>query len=565
MHKQNSRRQLTVAPHSSSNYLCRPTPDEARVNESTRRLVSTFVRATLHTFVLIVALVPSAFAQMAGAKSSPSKLPAPDKIVGDYLKALGGKKRVQTIQDATYEWSVEGQTQSRARTLFKAPASSRTDIILASGETDGAANARTAWARDREGTYRTLTDTEAHAARLRAALDASRLVDYKKQDVLARTAATEQVANETAYVVEFSRRNGARLRYYFGATSKLLLQISDDARGETTRFADYRATSNGALEAHRLEIETKDGTRTVLALSQARYNTGLGDNLFEPPSDGSLNVVELLREVGRNQNEDDERISQYTYTRADHEREITDKGELKKEKVSVYEVYPVAGAGQVEKLISEDGVPLSPERAAKEEKRVAEEIGKLERDKDKIKQKRERERAEAAKKGKGEGDDDPDLSAFLRVCEFVSPRRERFRERNVVVFDFRARPDYKTKNRMESVVSKLAGVVWIDPADKQIMRLEARFVEGYKVAGGLVASLRSGSAMAFEQTRLADGVWLPKFEQVNASAKLFLFAGFRIDATREYSNYKRFATKSGDEKIDAPKTTPPPAPTPTPQ
>jgi hypothetical protein len=179
---------------------------------------------------------------------------------------------------------------------------------------------------------------------------------------------------------------------------------------------------------------------------------------------------------------------------------------------------------------------------------------------------RARARTEAARKGKTESaDDDPDLGTFLRVCEFVSPRRERFRERDVVVFDFRARPDYKTKSREEAIVSKLAGVVWIDPQDKQIMRLEARLVEGYKVAGGLVASLRSGSAMTFEQTRLADGVWLPKFEQINASAKLFLFAGFRLDATREYSNYKRFSTKAGDEKIDAPKTTTtPPPPTPTP-
>jgi hypothetical protein len=545
-----------LAPRSSSDNLVMM-PNASRVNRSGRRLVSTFVSKMLLTLVLVVMLVPSVLAQGGAAK-----LPAPDKIVGDYLKALGGKKRVQTIRDATYEWNVEGETQARARTLVKAPASSRTDMILASGEADGAANARTAWARERDGTYRTLTDARAHAARLRAALDASRLADYKKQDVLARTVSVEPSPTEQAYVVEFSRRNGARLRYSFGATTKLLLQISDASSGETTRFADYRAESGGTIEPHRVEVETKDGARVLLALREARYNTGLGDNLFEPPSDASLNVVELLREVGRNQKEDDERISQYTYTRTERQREITDKGEVKKEKVSVYEIYPVAGAGTVEKLVSEDGVPLSAERAAKEEKRVAEEIEKLEKNKGKIKERRERERAEAARKGKTESaDDDPDLATFLRVCEFVSPRRERFRERDVVVFDFRARPGYKTQSREESVVSKLAGVVWIDPQDKQIMRLEARLVEGYKVAGGLVASLRSGSAMTFEQTRLEDGVWLPKFEQINASAKLFLFAGFRIDATREYSNYKRFSTKAGDEKIDAPKTAPPP-PTP---
>jgi hypothetical protein len=509
--------------------------------------------------VFSLALASSAQAQASGAKAVATKLPAPDKIVADYLKAVGGKKRVQSIQDATYEWNVEGQQDARARTSLKAPASSRVDVIFSSGETNDAANARTAWARTPDGTLSTLTDREAHAARLRAALDASHLVDYKKQDVLARTAGVEQLAGEPAYVVEFSRRNGARLRYYFGASSKLLLQISDEARGQTTRFSDYRPAQNGALEPHHVETTARDGATVKLTLREARYNTALGDNLFEPPSDAALNVVELMREVGRNQKDDDERVSQYTYTRKQTEREINDKGEVKKETIRVYEVYPVANAGEVEKLISEGGVPLTPERMAKEEKRVAEEIEKLEHEKEKRKEKKERERAEAAKKGKAADEDDPGLSTFLRVSEFVSPRRERFRERDTIVFDFRARPGYKTQSREESVVSKLAGVVWIDPADKQIMRLEARLVEGYKVAGGLVASLRPGSAMIFEQTRLADGVWLPKFEQINFAAKLFIFAGIRLDATREYSNYKRFAT-AGEEKLDAPKTPPPTPP-----
>lgn len=513
----------------------------------------------------ILALAPSAFAQTSGTRAATQRLPAPDRVVADYIKAVGGKRRLQSVQDATYEWAVEGEPQASARTYFKAPSSSRADLILADGERDEAANARTAWSRDRNGILRTLTDTEAHAARLRAALDASHFVDYKRQDMLARTASVEQLPNEQAYVVEFSRRNGARLRYYFGASSKLLLQITDEARGLTTRFSDYKPSTNGAIEPHRVETKTRDGATVTLTLKEAHYNAGVADNLFEPPSDAGLNVVELLHAVSRNQREDDERISQYTYTRKETEREINDKGELKKETIKVYEIYPVAGAGEVEKLISENSAPLTPERAAKEEKRVAEEIAKLEEEKVKRKERRERERAEAAKKGRAnQQDEDPGLTTFLVVCEFTSPRRERFRERDTVVFDFRARPGYKPQTREETIVSKLAGVVWIDPADKQIMRLEARLVEGYKVGGGLVASLCSGSAMTFEQTRLPDGVWLPKFEQINFSAKIFLFAGIRLDATREYSDYKRFSTKAGDEKIDAPKTpaqTQPPATT----
>jgi hypothetical protein len=73
------------------------------------------------------------------------------------------------------------------------------------------------------------------------------------------------------------------------------------------------------------------------------------------------------------------------------------------------------------------------------------------------------------------------------------------------------------------------------------------------MGGGLVASVRPGSSFVFEQTRLEDGVWLPRFSQVNASAKVFLFAGLTLNETHEFGDYKRFTTKSGDALLDAPK------------
>ncbi|HEY1403415.1 MAG TPA: hypothetical protein VGB05_04760, partial [Pyrinomonadaceae bacterium] len=133
---------------------------------------------------LVLGGSPDAHAQ----KSRAQKLPSPDKIVSDYLKAAGGKKRRGAVRDATYEWSVQqgaSGAKGTARTFTKFPASTRTDISLERGETNAAANARSAWLRREGGELRTLTDTDANVAKLLSALDASRLVDYKKQDVLA--------------------------------------------------------------------------------------------------------------------------------------------------------------------------------------------------------------------------------------------------------------------------------------------------------------------------------------------------------------------------------------------
>lgn len=527
--------------------------------------------AWLTAFALFLSLVFSC----ATASAQATKLPTPDKLVGEYVKALGGKKRLASVRDATYEWAVRRKDADAgtARTQLKTPGALRTDLILADGETDSAANARAAWTRNADGHMQTLTDSEALAARLQATLEAGWFADYKKQKVLARTLAREDVGGEAAYSVEFTTRAGARLRYWFSATSKLVLQMSDDARNLRVRFADWRARAGSPLlvEAHRIEVERTGADALTLTLQSASYNAGLADTLFEPPSDSTLDIGALLRDLSKNQDEADKRVNDYTFTRKVTERELSDRGEVKKEKINVYEVYPVVGWGWVEKHISENGVPLTGEREAKEQKRVAEELEKAERELPKVTEKREREKAkrtaerkkakaqEKAKRGGGEAaeeDDDVEISTFLRACELFSPRRERFRDRDVIVFDFRPRASFRPSNRGESMVSKLSGVVWVDPAERQVMRLEARLIESFKIGGGLAVSVKPGSSFVFEMTRLEDGVWLPRFSQVNASARIFLFAGMSINETNEFTDYKRFSAKTGDDKLDAPKEKP---------
>jgi hypothetical protein len=499
------------------------------------------------------------------AHAQSAKLPAPDKIVGEYHKAVGGKKRLAALRDATYEWMIQGADgkESRARVLTKAPSFVRMEVTAGAGEVITAVNPRMAWRLGPNFPMQTLTGADAFNARLQAILGAGRLIDFKKSKVLARTVAAEQVAGETAYLVEFSTREGGRDRFWFGAKSKLLLKTGD-GDGGFYLYGDYRPV-DGVLEPHRSTHEVGGKTDATYVLKSVHYNTGLAESSFEPPADATLDIPALLRDLSKNQEETDKRINDYTFTRKVTERELDDKGQLKKEKVTVYEIYPFAGYGWVHKLVSENGVPLTPEKEAKEQKRVAEELEKAEREAPKRTEKRERERSErrakrrakAAKSGATEeGDEDEDdveISTFLRACEFISPRRERFRDRDVIVFDFRPRAGFKPSNGGESLVSKLSGVIWVDPLERQVMRLEARLVESFKMGGGLLASVKPGSAFLFEQTRLEEGIWLPRFSQVNASARVMLFKGMSINETNEFSDFKRFSTKTGEDKLDPPK------------
>lgn len=498
----------------------------------------------LFLFLFVVAAAQATYAQ---------KLPSADKIVDNYLKATGGKKAVGALKDATYEWTIQlnGQPIGTARTQRKAPASERLELTFGNGQIISATNARSAWETGLDGRLRTLTGLESAAAKLRASLDSSRLVNFKKANILARVVSFGDLASEPAYIVEFSTRSGARYHYYFSVKTSLITKITGDARKTRVLFEDYRP-EQGILEPHRVRMNVEGSGELTLQLHSVKYNTGIDDRVFDPPAaTENLDVAALLREVERNQDELENRVAEYAFKQTEIDRSIDSKGQLKKETVKVYEIFPLPNREAVQKLISENGVSLSPERAAKEDRRVQEEFAKAEREKEKDEKRMAQRRAEREKK-KAEGEESTDISTFLKACEFVSPRRETFGGRETIVFDFRPRAGFKPKNSEESLIAKLIGVVWIDPVDKQVIRLEARLAEGFKMAGGLLVSLKPGAALVMEQTRMVQGVWLPKFAQFNLSVKVLLFGGGDYNKTIEWSDYKHFSGDVQDYKLSTP-------------
>ncbi|HEY6122939.1 MAG TPA: hypothetical protein VIV66_23495 [Pyrinomonadaceae bacterium] len=482
--------------------------------------------------------------------TAPPKFPSAEKIIEKYLKAMGGKKRLGTIKDATYDFIVQlnGQTVGTARMLIKSPASFRSELTFANGQIISATNSSSAWTKGLNGESQTLTKEDSLAAKLQGLLEASHFIDYKKSAVLARVIAVEN----DSYVVEFSTRNGAHLKYSFNTKTNLLVRVADDARQAVTRLEDYRPEQL-LIEPHHLRVNIGGTGELVYLLQKVNYNSGLSAALFDAPSSTeALDITSLLRDVAKNQDDVEQRVTEYAFTQKETDREINSKGEVKKETVKVYEVFPIANRESIQKLISENGVPLSAERAAKEERRVQEEFLKAERDKNKDADRAARRRAERKNKNKDE-DEDPEISQFLRACEFVSPRREQFNNREAIVFDFRPKIGFHPNDRAESLIAKLVGAVWIDPIDKQVMRLEARLAEGYKMGGGLLLSLRPGAAFVMEQTRMAEGLWLPRFAQINLSVKVLLLAGGDYNKTIEWADYRHFQGTVSDYKLDAPK------------
>jgi len=164
------------------------------------------------------------------------------------------------------------------------------------------------------------------------------------------------------------------------------------------------------------------------------------------------------------------------------------------------------------------------------EKRDAKKEAKEEKAKDQGKEKKD--------------DDDVGIETFLRACEFVNPRRERFRGQDVLVFDFEPNPEFKPHKLVEKVVHELAGVVWIDEKAHDVARLEAYFVGDFRFGGGVIANLQKGTSFVFEQAYINNEVWLPTYEEAHVGVRVLLVKAFKVNEVTRYSDYRKFNVES---------------------
>ncbi|HKR59914.1 MAG TPA: hypothetical protein VJS64_09260 [Pyrinomonadaceae bacterium] len=152
------------------------------------RATSATLRRALAVVLSIAAFTLLAVGEIcAQGNPQPKKLPSPEKIVENYLKALGGKRRVSAIRDASFEWTIELNDQpiGQARTQIKSPASRRFEMKFGNGEIIAGASPASAWVKGLDNRVVTLTGAEAATAKLQALLDAGHLLDYKKSNVMA--------------------------------------------------------------------------------------------------------------------------------------------------------------------------------------------------------------------------------------------------------------------------------------------------------------------------------------------------------------------------------------------
>jgi hypothetical protein len=245
-------------------------------------------------------------------------------------------------------------------------------------------------------------------------------------------------------------------------------------------------------------------------------------------------------------------LETYSYTQKVIDRQQDKNGVVREKGSETFQLSFYKGH-RISRLIEKNGRPLNEKEQAEADKDVAKRVAELE----KQDAKRNAEMEQSGPAGTPSRDDRRiSIAEVLRGSKLINPRRERFRGRDVIVFDFEPDPsfDFKNAKSMIKFFGKTAGVMWIDEKDKQVARLDAYLFDSFKVGGGFLAKLQKGASFTLENERIGDEIWLPSQADINVSIRVLLVKGISINQLIRSYDYSKFATQVKDAKVGDPAT-----------
>jgi hypothetical protein len=467
------------------------------------------------------------------------------KIVNQYVKASGGVHALAKIQTITLEGTVAAQNGGKpgAYTFdVKLPNRYYSELVIGDQTLIEAFNGKSAWHQNAGAEISTLVGPEGVQLEAAARYYNSHLLNPKKNKLVITYVGTAQVRGKEASQLEVATPSGVQWQVFFDGQSHLIVKESAQVGGvnQEILYDDYRA-ENGVQLPHRIELH-RGAEIYSIAVTRAAVNEPVGERVFDFPRKSQVQLPDLkalFRQIDANQQALDKIKENYAGTKVEEETEFEGNGKPKKPEVRESTFFYLDGT-EVSTLVKIDSQPLSPDAQKKENARVLKQIDELQKNANK-KDSPDEKNKQAQKEDEEE---DVSIDAFLRACQFVNPRRERFRGQDVLVFDFEPNPEFKAHTLVEKVIQKLGGVIWIDEKALDVVRLDAFFVNNVKFAGGLLADLQKGTRVVLEQTYVNNEVWLPSYEEVHIDVRVFLVKGIKVDGTTRYSDYKKFSVET---------------------
>jgi hypothetical protein len=216
-------------------------------------------------------------------------------------------------------------------------------------------------------------------------------------------------------------------------------------------------------------------------------------------------------------------INDYSYDIQEVREKLDGSGQPASQESRRYEVFFIK-TRPVRRLVSKNGVPLSPKEQAEVDRKAEAKANDI-----------------AAGRTVNE-QPGVRLANLVDYLNFTTVGREMREGRQTLVFAFEPRPGLKrdSANRAASEVAKvLTGRLLIDELDRRVVLLEGRSAPGQKAEIAIGVNLGTLD-IRMEFVQVEEGVWLPRQVVNQVSGRAYLFFKFRTRQTTNYSNYRKF-------------------------
>jgi hypothetical protein len=250
------------------------------------------------------------------------------------------------------------------------------------------------------------------------------------------------------------------------------------------------------------------------------------------------NIQVLMKQVEDHQKQLEKVRENYAFTSARTVEDIDSNGHVTKTETEENDDFFVNGH-LIERAVKKNGKPLAGHDADKETERVT-----------KLVEKAEKTPPDQPLEGQTIS-----VSRLLDIMDVRNPRREAYKGRPTIVFDFIGRKNAKTHGLAEDASKKLQGTVWIDENGLQVAHLEVSFNDKFRVGGGLLATVDKGTNFRFEQAPLEGGLWLPTGVEATILGRLLMVKSMRQHITEKDYDFKVFRVEtqqSKDAKVASP-------------
>lgn len=251
----------------------------------------------------------------------------------------------------------------------------------------------------------------------------------------------------------------------------------------------------------------------------------------------------FLRDVKANLKRDQQLLSHYSYFQRRSDVRVSRLGKITTGPVKVYEVAPsMEPGGSHRRLISIDGVPLTPEQLAAQDRRrqqeIAERLEKLKRETP------QQLRARLEKEVRQAREEQDMVDELFDMFNFKVTGREQLNDMPALVVSFTPKPGARPRTDRVKYLRRFHGRAWVHETERQVMRVDVEALDDISFGFGLVARLHKGSRGTFERRKVNGETWLPVSARFTGNGRALLVRKWQLEIATEFFGYRKFGVET---------------------